>query len=145
MKTTHTTTTIAPEALALTLRRARARHRDALHRAQDAWHGFDLSAFNRAERALMRAAAAVDRAEDAIEIAAGRRPVIELFCEAMDRARAARLMGATATAALVARGYTCDACGATGLATDELIGAACIDCVAPIGCGLDADGEGVRA
>lgn len=54
-------------------------------------------------------------------------------------------MATTATAALVARGYTCDACGATGLGADEFVGAACVDCVAPIACGLNADGEAVRA
>jgi hypothetical protein len=54
-------------------------------------------------------------------------------------------MAITAAAALVVRGYTCDACGATSLAPDELIGAGCIDCPGPIVYGLNADGEAVRA
>ena len=57
----------------------------------------------------------------------------------------ATAMAITAAAALVVRGYTCDACGAAGLAADEFVGSGCVDCVAPIACGLDADGEAVRA
>ena len=57
----------------------------------------------------------------------------------------ATAMATTTAAALVARGYTCDACGATGLAPDDFVGAGCIDCVAPTACGLNADGEAVRA
>jgi hypothetical protein len=54
-------------------------------------------------------------------------------------------MATTAAAALVVRGYACDACGAIGLAADEFVGAACVDCFGPIGYGLNADGEAVRA
>ena len=57
----------------------------------------------------------------------------------------ATAMATTTAAALVARGYTCDDCGAIGLAPDELIGAGCIDCPGPIVYGLNADGEAVRA
>lgn len=51
----------------------------------------------------------------------------------------------TAAALIVARGYACNACGATGLGADEFIGAACVDCAGPIAYGLNADGEAVRA
>lgn len=57
----------------------------------------------------------------------------------------ATAMATTAAAALVVRGYACDACGAIGLAADEFVGAACVDCFGPIGYGLNADGEAVRA
>jgi hypothetical protein len=57
---------------------------------------------------------------------------------------AIRLAAAAAALAAAPRGYDCDACGSTGLAADEFVGAGCVDCVAPIAM-ADAEGEAVRA
>ena len=82
-----------------------------------------------------------------------------LFAEAVAKAEAdaeqwtvaatplmfAMIQATTAAALIVARGYSCDSCGATGLAADEFVGVACVDCVAPIAYGLTADGVDIDA